>query len=275
MGTTSLAIGDFARATHLSVKTLRHYHHTGLLEPVHIDPHTGYRRYSADQIPTAQVIQRFRRLDMPLDDIRAVLAAPDVQARNKLIAGHLGRLEDGLARTQAAVSSLRDLLAHPASAAEADVAHRRVEPTPAAGVSEVIDVADASAWYEGAFGELRATLATQRLRDTGPAGGIYANELFTHERGQATVFVPCDGEVRPVGRVVPLLVPAIELATIVHSGAHTDIDRAYGTLATYVTRHALAVDGPIREYYLRSRHDTPDETEWRTEIGWPIFQTGS
>jgi effector-binding domain-containing protein len=54
-----------------------------------------------------------------------------------------------------------------------------------------------------------------------------------------------------------------------------DIDRAYGSLATYVTQHALAVDGPIREYYLVSRHDTADESAWRTEIGWPVFATGT
>ena len=48
-----------------------------------------------------------------------------------------------------------------------------------------------------------------------------------------------------------------------------NIDRAYGALATYVTQHALALDGPIREYYLVGRHDTSDETAWRTEIGWP------
>ena len=37
----SLAIGDFSRATHLSVKMLRHYHHIGLLEPADVDPDTG------------------------------------------------------------------------------------------------------------------------------------------------------------------------------------------------------------------------------------------
>ena len=76
------------------------------------------------------------------------------------------------------------------------------------------------------------------------------------------------------GASTSLVVPAIELATTVHIGPHTDIDRAYGTLATYVTQHALAVDGPIREYYLVGAHETSDESEWRTEIGWPIFQTG-
>jgi hypothetical protein len=44
-------------------------------------------------------------------------------------------------------------------------------------------------------------------------------------------------------------------------------------LADYVTHHELAADGPIREYYLVGPSDTPDESLWRTEVGWPIFQT--
>lgn len=55
----TLTIGEFSRVTHLSVKTLRHYHEVGLLEPVHVDPGTGYRRYTTAQVPTAQVIRRF------------------------------------------------------------------------------------------------------------------------------------------------------------------------------------------------------------------------
>jgi len=60
----------------MSVKMLRHYHQIGLLEPADVDPHSGYRSYTADQIPTAQVIRRFRDLQMPLERIRDVLAAP-------------------------------------------------------------------------------------------------------------------------------------------------------------------------------------------------------
>src|SRR5690349_1003055 len=74
----ALTIGDFSRATHLSVKTLRHYHRIGLLAPADVDTSTGYRRYTTEQIPTAQVIRRFRDLDMPLDQIHAVLEAPDL-----------------------------------------------------------------------------------------------------------------------------------------------------------------------------------------------------
>ena len=49
---------------------------------------------------------------------------------------------------------------------------------------------------------------------------------------------------------------------------------SYGALAAYVTDHALGVEGPIREFYLVGPHETADEDQWRTEIGWPIFRTG-
>jgi DNA-binding transcriptional MerR regulator len=268
---STLAIGDFSRATHLSIKTLRHYHEIGLLEPADVDADSGYRRYDTEQIPVAQIIRRFRELDMPLDDIHAVLAAPDVATRNERIAAHLRRLETSLARTEAAVASLRDLLEQRDSATP--IAHRRVDATPAAAISDVVDLADAEVWYYGALGELRATLIAQGLAAAAPAGGIYAAELFAEERGQATVFLPCADPLRSTGRVRSLLVPAVELATIVHAGSHAGLDRAYGLLATYVARHALAVTGPIREYYLVGPLDTPDASAWRTEVGWPIFQT--
>jgi DNA-binding transcriptional MerR regulator len=271
---SSLAIGDFARATHMSVKTLRHYHRVGLLEPADVDPRTGYRYYTTEQIPTAQVIRRFRQLDMPLDDISAVLAAPDPQARNELIARHLDRLEEGLARTQSAVASLRELLRSPPGSAEIGIEHRTVGACASAAIRAVVDLGDLLPWFEGALGELYATLAAQNVPLAGPAGGIYETELFADEHGQATLYLPCADPVRPTGRVTPMLVPAAELATTVHIGSHAELDRAYGALATYVTKHALAVDGPIREYYLVGLHETAAESSWRTEIGWPIFQTG-
>lgn len=272
--TSYLSIGDFSRATHMTVKTLRHYHEIGLLEPVDVDPHTGYRRYSAEQIPTAQVVRRFRDLGMPLDEIRTVLAAEDVATRNRHISAHLDRLEHELGRTQRAVASLRDLLTPPAPGDDAPAIQlRSVGPVPAAAITATVDAQDVAAWFQGALGELFATLAGQGLRESGPAGGVYADEIFTLHRGRATVFVPCDAPVRPLGRVAPLHIPPAELAVIEHTGPPSEVDRAYGTLATYVSRHALAIDGPLREYYLIGQRHTPDPTRWRTEVCWPIFRT--
>jgi DNA-binding transcriptional MerR regulator len=269
--TSSLAIGDFSRATHLSVKTLRNYHRLGLLEPVDVDSMTGYRRYSPAQIPTAQIIRRFRDLDMPLEQIAAVLNAPDVKTRNSLLSDHLTRLESELAQTQSAVSSLRSLLDGPSPAL--DVRHRSEPALEAVAIAEVVGLVDLGSWFQGALGELDATVAAQNRRVTGSPGALIADEFFSEEFGEVTVFVPVEGSVRPVGRVSPMSVPAAELATIVHEGSHDDVDRAYGALAAYVAERALAVDGPVRERYLVGRLDTPNQARWRTEIGWPIFDT--
>jgi DNA-binding transcriptional MerR regulator len=268
----ALTIGDFSRATQLSIKTLRHYHRVGLLAPAGVDADNGYRQYTVGQIPTAQVIRRFRDLDMPLDQIRAVLEAPDLHTRNELISAHLASLEQDLARTQSAVASLRDLLASPSAAGP--VTHRRVGAMTAAAITAVIAMGDLLPWYLGALGELHATLDALGVRASGPAGGIYAGELFADEHGEATVFIPTATGIPRLGRVEPLVVPAAELAVTVHPGSLADVDRAYGTLAAYVASHALQVDGPIREHYLVGRQDTADENAWRTEICWPIFSTG-
>ena len=73
----SVAIGEFSRLTHLTVKTLRHYHQQGLLVPYAVDGQSGYRRYSLDQVPAALLIGRLRALDMPLADVRRAVEYAD------------------------------------------------------------------------------------------------------------------------------------------------------------------------------------------------------
>ena len=64
-----VSIGDFAVMTSLSRKALRHYHDIGILEPAHIDSHTGYRFYDTSQVDHAHIIRRFRSLGMSIPDI--------------------------------------------------------------------------------------------------------------------------------------------------------------------------------------------------------------
>jgi DNA-binding transcriptional MerR regulator/effector-binding domain-containing protein len=270
--TSTLPIGDFSRATHLSVRMLRHYHEVGLLRPVDVDVDSGYRRYAPEQIVTAQVIRRFRDLDMPLEDIQIVLSAPDVETRNRVIANHVARLESNLAQTQQTVASLRGLLDRPQDTSLA-IEHRYVAATPAALITDIVDTAHVVAWFRGAMGEVAATLSAQGISPAGPVGGIFDAELLNEGEGRVTIFLPSDPLPQPVGRVSTAIIPPAELAMTVHLGSNTEVDRTYGALAAYVTKHALAVDGPIREYYLVGPSDTPDESLWQTEVGWPIFQT--
>jgi DNA-binding transcriptional MerR regulator len=264
---TGLTIGEFATLSHLSVRTLRRYHETGLLEPAAIDPVTGYRYYSAEQIPPAQVIRRLRDLDVPLAEVKAILATGDPQRRADLITGHLQRLERELGRTMAAVTSLRQLLRP--DTADLHVELRSVPARTVAAISGHLRRQDVQPWYDNAMAELDAAFpAAER---TGPPGGRYANELFTKGAGAMTVF-RLVREPRESGRITVTELPAAELAVTVHPGPHDDIDVTYGRLGAWVTGHALAVNGPVHETYLQGPRDISTPSQWRTEIGWPIFR---
>jgi DNA-binding transcriptional MerR regulator len=264
---SGLTIGQFATVTHLSVRTLRRYHDAGLLEPATVDPFTGYRYYQPEQIPTAQVIHRLRQLDVPLAEVRSILATEDPQQRADVVMRHLRRLEAELDRTRAAVVSLRRLLRP--DPADIQVELRSVPARTVAAVSGHVELGGSLAWFDSAMAELDA--AFPPAERTGPPGGRYANELFTHGAGAMTVFRPVRAP-RRSGRIEVVELPSADLAVAVHAGPHDDIDVTYGHLGAWVVAHALAVDGPVHETYRVGPRDTGDPDRWRTEIGWPVFR---
>jgi DNA-binding transcriptional MerR regulator len=260
-----LSIGEFAQLTHLSIRTLRRYHEAGLLEPARVDPSSGYRYYSPEQIPSAQVIHRLRELDLPLADVKAVLATSSPEERAARISEHLRRLEDQLSRTRAAVASLQRLL-QPTSGLSPEI--RSDAATTVAAIAGTVVQTEVLAWYSGAMAELDAAVPAA----PGAPGGVYDNELFTHGRGHALVYRPASGPIPTLGRVHPATLPAAELAVVVHSGDHDTIDVTYAELGQWVATHALSVAGPVRERYLSGPRDTSDPSAWRTEIAWPVFR---
>jgi effector-binding domain-containing protein len=207
---------------------------------------------------------------MPVGAVAEVVNTADLHTRNALIAHHLDRLQGQLSQTQAAVNSLRELLAP--SAPPIEVEFRSERSTVAAAIRATVGLDELLGWYGDAMDDLVAALARHDVTPTGPPAGLYSHELFADERGDVVVFVPVD-QPPADGRVQPIMVPASDLAVAVHRGPHDDIDITYGKLGSYVAQHALAVDGPLRETYFRGPRDTSDPLEWHTEIGWPVFRT--
>jgi len=70
-----LSVGRFAQAAQLFRKALRLYDQLGILVPDYVDPESGYRYYSTTQFEKARFIRLLRAMEIPLADIRRVLAA--------------------------------------------------------------------------------------------------------------------------------------------------------------------------------------------------------
>jgi DNA-binding transcriptional MerR regulator len=251
------------------VKALRHYHDVGVLEPAEIDDSSGYRRYTAAQIAAAQLIRRLRDLDMPLDEVRTVLSAPDQTARDEAIAAHLARMELRLEETRAAVESLRALLADRRPIP--GVTFRRVDAITALAVQGRVGFDDCADWLTNAYTEIESAAARSEVVVAGAAGALYPPEFFENESGDVVAYLPIVSAVpRLRGRVTQIELPPSDLAVLLHEGSFAELDRAYGALGTVVAERGIGAPGPIREHYLVSATDTDDVSRHRTEVCWPI-----
>jgi DNA-binding transcriptional MerR regulator len=265
-----LSIGDFSRMTYLTVKALRHYHDIGVLEPVEIDPSSGYRYYAPSQVAVAQTVRRLRDLGMPLEEIRVIVKEPDSATRDRVLVEHLQRMERQLRETEQTVASLRTLLQDrrvppPASP-------RRIVATTAISIEVVIRSEDAVAEWVDGFTAMHRWLATGGAVRTGPDGAIFAPEFFEDGLGGMTMFIPV-AQVSPSvalpARAAIVEIPAVDVAALTHDGPFGDLDLTYGAVGTWVAERAINGDGPIREYYLPNA-DPDDLLNHRTEVCWPI-----
>ncbi|RLT34937.1 MAG: MerR family transcriptional regulator [Chloroflexi bacterium] len=95
-GEETYSVGEVARLAAVTVRALHHYDEIALLRPSMRTP-AGYRRYTRDDLLRLQRIRLFRALDFSLDDVRALLDAPDAELRTALVsqrAALLAKLEE-------------------------------------------------------------------------------------------------------------------------------------------------------------------------------------
>jgi DNA-binding transcriptional MerR regulator len=96
-------IGDFSRIARVSCRLLRYYDEIGLLTPATTDRHTGYRYYSAAQLPTLNRILVLKDLGLSLDEIVKVMQSrTQSQSSSLQLRDFLHARRDELARSLAA-----------------------------------------------------------------------------------------------------------------------------------------------------------------------------
>ncbi|MFF9819675.1 MerR family transcriptional regulator [Streptomyces sp. NPDC014006] len=105
-GTGLFTIGELARATGLTVRTIRYWSDEGVLIPV-TRSSGGYRLYDAESAARLELIRTLRELGLGLDDVRTVLAGERTVAQ--VAAAHVAALDAqirSLKVTRAVLSSV-------------------------------------------------------------------------------------------------------------------------------------------------------------------------
>lgn len=149
-----LTIGEFSQRSHLSPKALRLYDELGLLRPASVDPSSGYRLYSEDQVEVARLVALCRRLEMPLAVIGPILqlgpkdAAQAIQQWWHGVEHHMGELRSIAlflqARLNGEVQSVHEIMIR-------EIPERRV-----LSISRHLTIDEIDAFFTDAFSRLRA-----------------------------------------------------------------------------------------------------------------------
>ena len=277
-------IREFARFTRVSVKMLRHYDEIGLLEPARVDPATGYRYYSANQVPRLNRLIALKDLGFSLEQIASLLddELPPEELRGMLklrraeIERQLSVEHERLAQVEA---HLR-LLDQSAPLTHYDVVLREVPPQWVASLRRTIDDDDAITHM---FEALEEFLAQHRARAAYSPLTLY-HDLESNDDGQEVeTAVPVNRPLPSTERIRVYELPRVPLAAcVVYEGSYARGAEALQALSMWIEHNGYAIAGPMREVYLRFGANDPeklrlppaflteDSRQYVTEIQLPV-----
>jgi DNA-binding transcriptional MerR regulator len=257
-------IGQFATLTGASIKRLRYYHARGLLVPALTDPRTGYRYYTAAQIPVLHRITELASLGVPLREIGRLVSesfAPDM-------------IREVLLRARA--ENERALLTRQSQQRRLDAALRRTEAllpqtfvvkqVPALRVAALREILRSFADADGLLDELSFTTGTPAV-----APGMLG--VLWHDCGKTgDGIIDCEA-VAPLGirsrrhdRLERIELPATTVVSVLHRGPDSTASETYAAAWQWLAENRYALAAPVREWYLPSS----EEDEALIELHFPI-----
>lgn len=235
-------IGQFAAIGGVTTKALRHYDAIGLFAPAWVDPATGYRFYTATQLPELRRIVALRDLGVPLAEVSALAdGGADLrvvlQRRRDRLEAERRRVERTLAALDITVSGAPD---------GPDVVVRTVESERVAAVRTTLPPGEG---LDTLFDEVEAAVRDAGVRAHRPPGSI-DHRLHTDGSWDVEVWVPVTGAVA-VGRVGTRRLAGGRMAASLHRGSYDTLGITHDALVRWVTEAGLDVTGPARTVYLQ------------------------
>jgi DNA-binding transcriptional MerR regulator len=255
-----LLIGEFARRCRLPISTLRYYDRIGLLTPAAVDPGTGYRGYTRDQLATAMLIARLRALAITPSDIATVIlgGAP----ATAVLAAHRRRVQTQIRDGRRALAEIDDLIAGPETRHPAYRLHVvTIAPTPVA--AQPVDGLSATAVLRGIAG-LRTILRRAGCQRTGPWGAALPLEISDQVGG--FVFARTSPPIETTDLHTEWL-PATRAVRTIHHGGPETVAAAYQAALDRIENEGWTPTEPVIEVYL-----TGDTSPIRLTV--PLCQLG-
>jgi len=271
-----IKIGNFARLSQVSVVTLRYYDEMDLLKPVRVDASTGYRFYSADQLPRLNRILTLKDLGFSLDQIKLMLAdgLTHEQLRSMLtlqrneVEKRIADEGERLARIEARLRQIEMENKMP----NYDIV---IKTTPAMLVATcrvTIPTNDQVPAYLGpAYTKVYDYLRRQGAKD-GLCLALWHSPADVYENEDAEAVVQIDRSLPGTDQVKVYELPPTQVASVVHQGNFADFTQGHAALLEWIDANDYQIVGAYREIYIKRDKRKLDDTT--TEIQFPVEKSG-
>jgi DNA-binding transcriptional MerR regulator len=268
-------IGDFSKLSQVSVKTLRFYDELGLLKPVEVDRFTGYRYYSAGQLPRLNRILVYKELGFSLEQIKQLLddKLPTEQIRGmlRLRQAEIQQLVQAeQARLTLIETRLRQIEQENTMATN-EVVIKEVPAQLVAGLKGVVPSwAEAEAFFAPFFAKGTEYVAQHGNKFAGPTQAIYPDtEYHDHDISVEAVY-PISEPIPASDEIQVYELPAVKnMACIIHIGLYTEVSKTYEAMMKWLEANNYRIVGPSREVYLEY-DPNGDPSKYVTEIQFPV-----
>lgn len=270
--TTLMTIGGFSSLSRLSVRMLRHYDSHGVLVPASVDQHTGYRRYSPDQLGTAADIRNLRDVGFGVSAISALLAARGTPAWTSALELQRHDLVEELHAARNRLTLITRLLTLEEPTMSITVQRTTVPAMTAVALRGTVPTyADEGRLWE----RMMPALASQGITAIGPCGVIEHDDEYTERDVDLQIFMPVAPGTAVTQPLEVIEVPARDCLVAKVVGPYELVSAAHDLINERLAAEGLAVaaDGGLPGKAFNRYLTTPDQVapeELVTEVYQPI-----
>lgn len=269
-----LRISDFAQLSRVSPKALRLYDRIGLFKPANIDGLTGYRYYSATQLPRLNRILVFKELGFSLEQIKHLLndniSTEEIRGMLRLKQSEIQRriLED---QTRLLHLEIRLQEIEEDKMTNYEVVLKTVEPQiVAATVGLIPNYQDCGPVFDHLFDEAYHHAFQHGIKQVGSGISIYHDTKLRDRNIPVEAAAPIYEQIPSNERVWVYELPGVEtMACAVHRGSFATLGQAYNALLAWVEKNGYRIVGSTREIYLQYER-SGDCSQYVTEVQVPV-----
>jgi DNA-binding transcriptional MerR regulator len=276
-------IGDFSRIARVSCRLLRYYDELGLLKPAQLERDSGYRYYSASQLPRLNRILVLKELGLSLEDIARVLDSnlSAAELRGMLLVRR-SDAQRALAEEMERLRHIESRIAQIDKEGELSVDDVIMRSEPAQRILSVRRVVPSFAATRDLIRELSESAGALKAKGRlGRLTAIAHAPEFELDRIDVEMGFVVQGEVREQVRLAngdQLTVrelPAVErLATCVRIGLPERAHLITGKIGLFLEANGYALAGPGREVFLQPpRPDRMEESV--VEMQFPVAKVAT